>query len=124
VARIECQVTLDAEGKLVLKQQGETITTFRSKAIVLTNGGSQAVHPQFFTPEWFQGSILPEKVVTSDFFLKREGFMHTLNKLNSLYSKAERTIKKKRKPLKIVIIGGSHSGFSCAWMLLNGPANP
>jgi len=22
----------------------------------------------------------------------------------------------------IVIIGGSHSGFSCAWMLLNGPA--
>jgi hypothetical protein len=23
---------------------------------------------------------------------------------------------------KIVIIGGSHSGFSCAWMLLNGPA--
>lgn len=24
---------------------------------------------------------------------------------------------------KIVIIGGSHSGFSCAWMLLNGPAS-
>jgi hypothetical protein len=23
---------------------------------------------------------------------------------------------------KVVIIGGSHSGFSCAWMLLNGPA--
>ena len=23
---------------------------------------------------------------------------------------------------KIVIIGGSHSGFSAAWMLLNGPA--
>lgn len=23
---------------------------------------------------------------------------------------------------KIVIIGGSHSGFSSAWMLLNGPA--
>lgn len=22
----------------------------------------------------------------------------------------------------IVIVGGSHSGFSCAWMLLNGPA--
>ena len=24
---------------------------------------------------------------------------------------------------KIVIIGGSHSGFSAAWMLLNGPAD-
>jgi hypothetical protein len=23
---------------------------------------------------------------------------------------------------KVIIIGGSHSGFSCAWMLLNGPA--
>lgn len=22
----------------------------------------------------------------------------------------------------IVIVGGSHSGFSCAWMMLNGPA--
>ena len=27
----------------------------------------------------------------------------------------------KRRP-KVVIIGGSHSGFSCAWLLLNGPA--
>jgi hypothetical protein len=23
---------------------------------------------------------------------------------------------------KVVIIGGSHSGFSCSWMLVNGPA--
>lgn len=23
---------------------------------------------------------------------------------------------------EVTIIGGSHSGFSCAWMLLNGPA--
>jgi len=23
---------------------------------------------------------------------------------------------------KVVIIGGSHSGFSCAWLLLNGSA--
>ncbi len=23
---------------------------------------------------------------------------------------------------KVVIVGGSHSGFSCAWLLLNGPA--
>jgi hypothetical protein len=27
-----------------------------------------------------------------------------------------------RRHKKVVIIGGSHSGFSCAWMLLNGPA--
>jgi hypothetical protein len=29
---------------------------------------------------------------------------------------------KEEKLKNIVIIGGSHSGFSCAWMLLNGPA--
>ena len=29
---------------------------------------------------------------------------------------------KEQKITNIVIIGGSHSGFSCAWMLLNGPA--
>ena len=29
---------------------------------------------------------------------------------------------KEQKLKKIVIVGGSHSGFSCAWMLLNGPA--
>lgn len=29
---------------------------------------------------------------------------------------------KEQKLKKIVIVGGSHSGFSCAWMLLKGPA--
>lgn len=29
---------------------------------------------------------------------------------------------KEEKIKNIVIVGGSHSGFSCAWMLLNGPA--
>lgn len=30
---------------------------------------------------------------------------------------------RKDRVRKIVIIGGSHSGFSAAWMLLNGPAD-
>ncbi len=35
-----------------------------------------------------------------------------------------KTIKeiKEKSYNKIVIIGGSHSGFSAAWLLLNGPA--
>lgn len=28
-----------------------------------------------------------------------------------------------KKIKKVVIIGGSHSGFSAAWMLLHGPAD-
>lgn len=33
------------------------------------------------------------------------------------------TIKmiKEKAIKKVVIVGGSHSGFSCAWMLLKGP---
>jgi hypothetical protein len=30
---------------------------------------------------------------------------------------------KETKKKRIVIIGGSHSGFSAAWLLLNGPAS-
>jgi predicted NAD/FAD-binding protein len=29
----------------------------------------------------------------------------------------------REKIKKIVIVGGSHSGFSAAWILLNGPAD-
>ena len=28
-----------------------------------------------------------------------------------------------KKLQKIVIIGGSHSGYSCAWLMLNGPSD-
>jgi hypothetical protein len=32
------------------------------------------------------------------------------------------SIIKEKKMKNIVIVGGSHSGFSAAWMMLNGPA--
>ena len=67
---------------------------FWSKAVVIANGAIQG---------------LPEssKFIGSDKFLQRDTFC----KVN--YS---------LKPgATVVIIGGSHSGFSCAWLLLNGP---
>lgn len=54
--------------------------------------------------------IDPEKVIPSDAFLRKECFTNTIRNIR------EKNLK------KIVIIGGSHSGFSSAWMLLNGPA--
>lgn len=60
---------------------------------------------------WFP-NLSPEKVVASDEFLRSYGYRKGLDIL------AKPESKKKR----VVIIGGSHSGFSCAWMLLNGPA--
>ena len=71
------------------------------------NGGVQGIHPELF--DWFP-NLDPSKVIASDTFLRSQGFISTLNQI------------KEKKLKKIVIIGGSHSGFSCAWMLLNGPA--
>lgn len=47
----------------------------------------------------------------SDNFLQRQGFNDIIQVIHQ------------KKIKKIVIIGGSHSGFSAAWMLLNGPAD-
>ena len=52
-----------------------------------------------------------EDVILSDYFLQRAGYIETM-----------RRIKQENKK-KIVIIGGSHSGFSAAFMLLNGPTS-
>ncbi len=51
-----------------------------------------------------------EKIILADQFLRKEMFLKTIKEI------------KKQKYNKIVIIGGSHSGFSAAWLLLNGPA--
>ena len=53
---------------------GETTVTFRSKAIVLSNGGEQNLHPDFYT-NWFPSlADRKEDVVCSDFMLKRNGY--------------------------------------------------
>ena len=51
------------------------------------------------------------RVILSDHFLKREAYKRIM----------QRICEKKLK--NIVIIGGSHSGFSSAWLILNGPAS-
>lgn len=43
-------------------------------------------------------------------FLKKDCFKQTMEKINE------------KKLKNIVIIAGSHSGFSAAWLMLNGPA--
>jgi hypothetical protein len=51
-----------------------------------------------------------ERVILGDYFLRKEQYFPIMKKI------------KEEKLKNIVIIGGSHSGFSCAWMLLHGPA--
>jgi hypothetical protein len=58
------------------------------------------LHPYFWT-EWFPDCT---KVVLSNFFLSKSGYSENV-----------------REPKKITIVGASHSGFSSAWLFLNGP---
>ena len=89
---------------------GETQVTFRSRAIVLSNGGAQSVHPEFFS--WFPFmKDRREDLLTSDYVLQKTGFIDMCKRV------------KQQNKRRIVIIGGSHSGFSTAWILLNGPAD-
>ena len=66
---------------------------------MLSNGAKQVLHPLFHS-EWFP---CVKKVILSDHFLTKSGYYPNINHK------------------KITIIGGSHSGFSCAWLILNGP---
>lgn len=50
-------------------------------------------------------------VLTSDEVLREKKFKELVN-----------LIKHKNKEITITIIGGSHSAFSIAWLLLNGPS--
>ena len=53
-----------------------------------------------------------DSLFLSDYMLYEKGYKEVLQRLK------QPTCRK-----KIVIMGGSHSGFSAAWILLNGPAD-
>ena len=89
----------------------QSIVYYRSKAVVIAGGAKQGIDPRV-TQEWFP-SLNPERLIASDAFLKKKVYLQQLGRLSDL--------SQTRRP-KVVIIGGSHSGFSCAWLLLNGPA--
>ena len=59
---------------LVMQKEKETLY-FRSKSVVLGNGGMQVVHPQFFN--WFP-TIPKDRVISSDVFLKKQGYLNAL----------------------------------------------
>ena len=94
-------------------KERKTFVQFKSKKIVLSNGAHQILHPSFFK-DWYPSLNTPEmkpRVILSDDFLKIGTYMKVMKLI----------VEKKLK--KIVIVGGSHSGFSCAWLILNGPAS-
>ena len=77
----------------------------KTKALVLASGAKQKFDQK--TKQIILNYIEPEGFFNSDYVLQEQGFDKLYNYIKP---------KKKRK---VVIIGGSHSGFSCAWILLN-----
>jgi hypothetical protein len=55
-------------------------------------------------------------VYTSDEMLKERGFKQLVSDIKEKNGSGNMKV-----PATIVIIGGSHSAFSIAWLLMNGP---
>jgi hypothetical protein len=102
VKKTDFTITKNSDGTLTVAEKEPKFFFYRSKSVVLANGATQSIPPQFDAE--FPGQA--HKCVTSDDFLKPATFKEVVTNL---------------KPnSKVVIIGGSHSGFSCAWLLLRG----
>jgi hypothetical protein len=98
------------KGRFELVTKSETFVQFKSKGVIISHGGRQEYNPEFF--KWFPCLDLDrDRVMLSDDVLRRKTFQKVIDKIHE------------KKVRKVVIIGGSHSGFSAAWMLLNGPAD-
>lgn len=81
--------------------------TIYSKALVLATGGRQRFDHNL--KKEILKMIDNSDFFHSDHFLTEPGYLNFVNRC------------KERPGQRIVIIGGSHSGFSCAWMILNSP---
>jgi hypothetical protein len=95
---------------IVLKRNSSDNIIIKTKSLILCSGGLQSNQNHYYN------SIMNikgyDRVFQSDYVLCEDGYTKIINLLNSCAGKK-----------KVVIIGGSHSGFSSAWILLNSPAN-
>lgn len=80
--------------------------TVKSKILIMASGAQQKFDNK--QKQEILRLITPSDFFHSDYVLQEAGFNHLINNLK---------LKEKKR---VVILGGSHSGFSCAWMLLNG----
>lgn len=99
----------------------------KTKSLVIATGGKQdELNPYYSKILEFKGV---NNVFRSDYILREEGYekilktmidSYLINVPNPQQNENSNLLNLKKK--KIVIIGGSHSGFSCAWILLNDPS--
>ena len=95
---------VDPMGKAVAK--GTKFSVF-AKNVVMATGGSQQI------PRGIFSQSLTKKVLRSDFCLTKGG----LDELRRLLETAKR--RNPNADSRVVLVGGSHSAFSVAWLCLN-----
>ena len=79
-------------------------------------GGKQVI------PKWLPSSVRPTAmVIRSDYLLTQKGLDKVVAHLRK--SLEFPTVRNRENAPLVCIIGGSHSAFSSAWLLLNGPAH-
>lgn len=109
---------INKEYKILIENLiSKEIITIKSKKIILANGclpKKLNLLPEFNSTT-DRNRIL---ILSSDEFLVENGYIRLLNHIYNHIT----TNKNKDHKLRLVIIGGSHSGFSSLWMLLNGPS--
>jgi len=77
----------------------------KSKIVIMASGAQQKFDSK--QKQEILRLVSPSDFFHSDYVLQETGYNHLISYL---------TLKEKKR---VVIIGGSHSGFSCAWMLIN-----
>jgi hypothetical protein len=89
------------------EQKGEMM--IKSRCVIMATGGIQAIkNPLYNEIVQMKGE---GNVYISDWLLQKEGYMNLYENIASSRTK------------RVVIIGGSHSGFSSAWIMLNCPSS-
>jgi hypothetical protein len=89
----------------------------KSKFLILASGAKQKFDQNL--KKELLTYINQKDFYHSDYILQESGYFNLVNNLNN----CPKSTSSSNSVKKVVIIGGSHSGFSCAWILLNGPAD-
>ena len=101
--------SIDRVGNPVIGESVQNVQ-FRAKGVIISNGCSQSLPSDFYDKRYPFLISRRDRVILSDDFLRKRGYLNTMKTINE------------NKYRNIVIVGGSHSGFSVAWLMLNGPA--
>jgi hypothetical protein len=78
--RIDCIIKKSATNGHTIFTEQESTVTFRSKGIVISNGGVQGLHPQFY--KWFPAlESQRDKVILGDAFLRKDLFKSIMSRI-------------------------------------------